>query len=71
MERFYAILLMVIIVVVSMVYVYNKPYTIHHSFFERPMEESQVIDKTWPDFLETCSGENIIENQVHALHEFS
>jgi hypothetical protein len=71
MEKIYAIILMVIIATVSIVYVYNKPYTMHHSFFERPMEEAQVIDKTWVNFLETCSGEKIIENQVHALHEFS
>ena len=40
MEKLYAIILIVIISTVSIVYVYNKPYTIHHSFFERPMEDS-------------------------------
>ena len=30
-----------------------------------------MIDKTWNQFLESCSGEKIIENQVHALHLFS
>ena len=71
MERIYAILLTLIIVGVSIGYAYNKPYTLHHSFFERPNEESVTIDKTWNQFLETCSGERIIENQVHALHLFS
>ena len=52
-------------------YAVTRPYTIHHSFFERPMAESQNITATWNDYLETCSGEKIIENQVHALHEFS
>jgi len=62
MEKVYAIILMLIIATASIVYVYNKPYTMHHSFFERPMEEAQVIDKTWVNFLESCSGEKIIEN---------
>ena len=62
MEKIYAILLAVIIMGVSFVYVYHRPYTIHHSFFERPLEESITIDKTWSQFLESCSGEKIIEN---------
>ena len=68
MERIYAIILIFIISTVSIVYVYNKPFTIHHSFFERPMEESQVIDKTWVNFLDSCSGEKIIEKPVEYIY---
>jgi hypothetical protein len=71
MERIYAILLTIIIIGTSVTYAYNKPYTLHHSFFERPQEESITIENTWSQYLESCSGEKIIENQVHALHLFS
>lgn len=39
--------------------------------FERPSLESRNITQTWDNYLEKCSGEKIMENQVHALHEFS
>jgi len=31
----------------------------------------QNLTQTWSDYLNVCSGERIIENQVHALHEFT
>lgn len=55
----------------SMYYVYSRPFTVHHRFFDRPDVASQNITETWTDYLESCSGEKIIENQVHALHEFT
>ncbi len=43
-------------------YAVAKPYTIHHSFFERPQLESQNITSTWEEYMHYCSGEQIIEN---------
>lgn len=54
-----------------MYYVYTRPFTVHHRFFDRPEATSQYLKATWPDYLQSCSGEKIIENQVHALHEFT
>ena len=70
--RVYALLIFASFAVLSCVYVYQNPYTIHKSMFDRPEgSESHLINSTWPQYLETCSGEKIIENQVHAAHIFS
>jgi len=52
-------------------YVYYKPYTIHHSMFDKPDLPSHLISSKWTDYLKDCSGAKIIENQVHAAHLFS
>ena len=71
LERVWAILILLALFGFSTYYVATKPYAIHHSFFDRPEIESRNITRTWSDYLEKCSGEKIMENQVHALHEFS
>jgi hypothetical protein len=63
MARLYAILILVSFSLFSAYYVYTRPYTIHHSMFDKPEgEESHPITATWPQYLESCSGEKIIEN---------
>jgi hypothetical protein len=62
MGKVYAMLLFVIIAGVSVYYAISHPYPTHHSMFDKPVEESLNITKTWVDYLECCSGEKIIEN---------
>ena len=70
--RIWAILIFLIFACFSSYYVYNNPYTVHHSMFERPENStSHLIQDSWSDYLKSCSGEKIIENQVHAAHIFS
>lgn len=71
MARLYVILVLTLFGIFAVVYAIKKPYTIHHSFFDRPEGESHNIATTWSDYLEKCSGEQIIDNQVHALHQFT
>ena len=52
-------------------YVYSRPFEVHHRFFDRPELASRNLTQTWSDYLDSCSGQNIIENQVHALHQFT
>mmetsp|Transcript_13935 Transcript_13935/g.23699 ORF Transcript_13935/g.23699 Transcript_13935/m.23699 type:complete len:269 (-) Transcript_13935:27-833(-) len=70
-DRIYAILLLGSFAAFSVYYVYSRPYIPHHSFFDKPQQESLNITLSWNDYLESCSGERIIENQVFALHEFT
>ena len=70
-SRVYAILILVAFGAFSAYYVYSRPFQVHHRFFERPQAESRNLTNTWADYLTSCSGEKIIENQVHALHEFT
>lgn len=70
-SRLYAIMILIIFSIFAAFYVYTRPFSIHHSFFDRPNIESRIIDASWSEYLESCSGEKIIENQVHALHEFA
>ena len=64
-------LLLLITIIGSCGYVYIKPFKLHHSFFDRPFADAKWIDNTWVQFLDCCSGDKIIENQVHAMHQFS
>jgi hypothetical protein len=70
--RLYAIIILVLFWSGSFVYVYKRPYTIHHSMFDKPEgQEPMLIASSWKDYLEDCSGAKIIENQVHAAHQDS
>lgn len=71
MGKVYALILFALISGFSVYYAYTKPYPTHHSMFDKPVEGAQTIEKTWVEYLDCCSGEKIIENQVHALHLFS
>lgn len=71
MDRYYALIILTIFTGFSCTYIYSRPYSVHHSFFDRPQLESKNITNTWVEFLDSCSGEKIIENQVHAMHQFT
>jgi len=61
--RVYAIIIFLMFTCFSGYYVYQNPYTVHHSMFEKPENfESHPISERWKDYLENCSGEKIIEN---------
>ena len=62
MGKVYAIALLVILSGCSVYYAYIKPFPTHHSMFDKPTEGSQIIEKTWNEYLDCCSGEKIIEN---------
>lgn len=65
-------IVLVLFAIGSGVYVYNRPYTLHHSMFDKPEgQEPVLINAKWKDYLDDCSGDKIIENQVHAAHLFS
>ena len=70
-SRVYALLILLAFSGFAGYYVYTRPFQVHHRFFDRPEIETQNLTQTWSDYLESCSGEKIIENQVHALHEFT
>ena len=69
--RLYAVVIFLLFSAFSCYYVYSRPFSAHHSFLDPPQPESLWINKTWTDYLESCAGEKIIENQVHALHLFT
>lgn len=70
--RIYVILGLLAFSVFAIYYAVNRPYRVHHSFFDTPEGvESHNITITWNQYLDDCSGEKIIENQVHALHQFT
>ena len=71
MGKVYAWIIFIVLSGISIYYAISHPYPTHHSMFDKPVEESLNITKTWVDYLDCCSGEKIIENQVHALHQFS
>lgn len=70
-SRVYAILILLVFSAFSIYYAYSRPFQLHHRFFDRPDDVSHNLTATWSDYLQSCSGEKIIENQVHALHEFT
>jgi len=71
MGKAYALTILVLFSIFSGYYVYTKPYPQHHSIFDHPEQESHSLNRTWVDFLDSCSGQKILENQVHAAHLFS
>lgn len=62
MGKCYAITILLIFAGFSGYYVYTTPYPTHHSIFDHPENESKLIPNTWTSYLESCSGEKIIEN---------
>jgi len=60
--RVYALLIAWSLVIVSGAYVYTRPYSVQGDFFRRPFQESRWINNTWPEFIDCCSGEKVIEN---------
>lgn len=62
MGKWYAITILVLFSGFSGYYVYTRPYPEHHSIFDHSEAESHTIDRSWVEFLDSCSGEKIIEN---------
>lgn len=61
--RLYALIIVGLFWTGAFYYVYTKPYTIHHSMFDKPEgQEPILIQSTWKDYLEDCSGAKIMEN---------
>ena len=70
--RIYAILALVVFAGISGFYVYMRP---NFNFHDNPLihhnEESARIHTSWPEFLQDCGGEQVIENFVHTKMVFN
>jgi hypothetical protein len=72
LSRIYAIILAVVFSALSGYYVYMRPTFIINSnpLFHHNVE-SVSISTTWPEYLQDCGGEKVIENFVAAKMTFN
>jgi len=70
--RIYAIIGLVLFAIGSGCYVYMRPsFDFHQNPLVHHNVESYKIRTTWPDFLQDCGGEQVIENFVHTKMVFN
>ena len=71
-SRIYAILGLSVFSVLACYYVYLRPnFAVHNNPLSHHNIESYNIDTTWPEFLQDCGGEQVIENFVHTKLVFN
>ena len=70
--RIYAIIVFGLCALGSCFYIYMRPhYNLHVNPLTHHNEESVRIRTTWPEFLQDCGGEQVIENFVHTKMVFN
>ena len=71
-DRMYATFVFIIFAFMSGFYVYMRPsFNLHDNPLIHHNEESARIRTTWPEFLQDCGGEQVIENFVHTKMVFN
>jgi hypothetical protein len=72
LARIYAIIILVLFACLSGFYVYMRPsFLISQNPLRHHNENSKEISVTWPEYLQDCGGEKVIENFVAAKMNFN